>query len=75
MTHKAIDCLVNVHFGESLIQEAKTASALDHANIHCNKNMIPFDPKAALVTSGIRLGSPAATTRGMGKEEFVQILR
>jgi len=49
--------------------------ALDAANIHCNKNMIPFDPKPALVTSGIRLGSPAATTRGMGKEEFVQIGR
>ncbi len=49
--------------------------ALDHANIHCNKNMIPFDPKPALVTSGIRLGSPAATSRGMGKAEFVQIGR
>jgi glycine hydroxymethyltransferase len=49
--------------------------ALDAANLHCNKNMIPFDPKPALVTSGIRLGSPAATTRGMGKEEFVQIGR
>lgn len=49
--------------------------ALDHANIHCNKNMIPFDPKPALVTSGIRLGSPAATSRGMGQAEFVQIGR
>jgi glycine hydroxymethyltransferase len=35
--------------------------------------MIPFDPKPALVTSGIRLGSPAATTRGMGQEQFAQI--
>ncbi len=49
--------------------------ALDHANLHCNKNMIPFDPKPALVSSGIRLGSPAATSRGMGKAEFVQIGR
>ncbi len=49
--------------------------ALDHANLHCNKNMIPFDPKPALVTSGIRLGSPAATSRGMGPAEFVQIGR
>ncbi len=47
--------------------------ALDKAGLHCNKNMIPFDPKPALVTSGIRLGSPAATTRGMGAAEFKQI--
>jgi len=47
--------------------------ALDKAGLHCNKNMIPFDPKPALVTSGIRLGTPAATTRGMGAAEFVQI--
>ena len=49
--------------------------ALDAANLHCNKNMIPFDPKPAMVTSGIRLGSPAATSRGMGKAEFEQIGR
>ncbi len=49
--------------------------ALDHAGIHVNKNMIPFDPKPALVTSGIRLGSPAATTRGMGPAEFTQMGR
>lgn len=49
--------------------------ALDQAAIHTNKNMIPFDPKPAMVTSGIRLGSPAATTRGMGEAEFTQIGR
>ncbi len=49
--------------------------ALDKAGIHCNKNMIPFDPKAALVTSGIRLGTPAATTRGLGADEFAQVAR
>jgi glycine hydroxymethyltransferase len=49
--------------------------ALDQAGLHCNKNMIPFDPRPALVTSGIRLGSPAATTRGMGAAEFTQIGR
>jgi len=49
--------------------------ALDNAGIHCNKNMIPFDPKPALVTSGIRLGTPAATTRGLKEAEFEQIGR
>ncbi len=49
--------------------------ALDNAAIHCNKNMIPFDPKPAMVTSGIRLGSPAATSRGMKEAEFEQIGR
>ena len=49
--------------------------ALDNAAIHCNKNMIPFDPKPAMVTSGIRLGTPAATTRGMKDPEFEKIGR
>ena len=47
--------------------------ALDNASIHCNKNMIPFDTRKAMVTSGIRLGAPAATTRGMKQPEFEQI--
>ena len=43
---------------------------LEHAGITCNKNGIPFDPEKPTVTSGIRLGSPAATTRGFGAAEF-----
>ena len=43
--------------------------ALDEAGITVNKNMIPYDPKSPFVTSGIRVGSPAMTTRGMGVEE------
>jgi glycine hydroxymethyltransferase len=39
----------------------------------CNKNAIPFDPEKPTVTSGIRLGSPAATTRGFGTDEFKQV--
>ncbi|MBI4780304.1 MAG: serine hydroxymethyltransferase [Oscillatoriophycideae cyanobacterium NC_groundwater_1537_Pr4_S-0.65um_50_18] len=42
-------------------------------NITANKNTVPFDPESPFVTSGLRLGSPAMTTRGMGTEEFVEI--
>jgi len=47
--------------------------ALGRANITCNKNGVPFDPEKPTITSGIRLGSPAGTTRGFGKAEFTQI--
>jgi glycine hydroxymethyltransferase len=47
--------------------------ALDRASITCNKNAIPNDPEKPFVTSGIRLGSPAGTTRGFGPAEFRQI--
>jgi len=44
--------------------------SLDRARMTCNKNGIPFDPEKPMVTSGIRLGTPAATTRGFGADEF-----
>jgi len=44
--------------------------ALERCGLTCNKNGIPFDPQKPAVTSGIRLGTPAATTRGFGEEEF-----
>ena len=47
--------------------------ALDRASITCNKNGIPFDPEKPFVTSGIRLGTPAGTTRGFGEDEFREI--
>ena len=47
--------------------------ALDRAFITCNKNGIPFDPEKPFVTSGIRLGTPAGTTRGFGSAEFREI--
>ena len=47
--------------------------ALDRASITCNKNGIPFDPEKPFVTSGIRLGTPAGTTRGFGESEFQEI--
>ncbi|MFV2052031.1 serine hydroxymethyltransferase [Aliiroseovarius sp. YM-037] len=50
-----------------------TEKALGRANITCNKNGIPFDPEKPMVTSGIRLGTPAGTTRGFGEAEFRSI--
>ena len=50
-----------------------TCNALEHVNITCNKNGIPGDPLPPTITSGIRLGSPAATSRGFGEAEFIQI--
>src|SRR5262249_61669091 len=44
--------------------------SLERVGITCNKNGVPFDPEKPTVTSGVRLGSPAATTRGFGTDEF-----
>ena len=48
-------------------------SSLERAGITCNKNGIPFDPEKPTITSGIRLGTPAVTTRGFGPAEFRQV--
>ncbi|WP_299655957.1 serine hydroxymethyltransferase [uncultured Tateyamaria sp.] len=50
-----------------------TEKALGRAHITCNKNGVPFDDEKPTITSGIRLGSPAGTTRGFGEAEFRQI--
>ncbi|MEZ5779142.1 MAG: serine hydroxymethyltransferase [Paracoccaceae bacterium] len=52
-----------------------TEAALGRAHITCNKNGVPFDPEKPFVTSGIRVGTPAGTTRGFGEAEFRQIAR
>ncbi len=49
--------------------------SLDRAGITCNKNGVPFDPEKPAVTSGVRLGTPAGTTRGFGTEEFREVGR
>jgi glycine hydroxymethyltransferase len=48
-------------------------ASLERAGMTCNKNAIPFDPEKPTITSGIRLGTPAATTRGFGQAEFKQV--
>ena len=50
-----------------------TENALERAGMTCNKNAVPFDPEPPMVTSGVRLGTPAATSRGFGVAEFVQV--
>ncbi|WP_043364013.1 serine hydroxymethyltransferase [Belnapia sp. F-4-1] len=47
--------------------------ALNRAHLTCNKNAIPFDPQKPMVTSGVRLGTPAGTTRGFGEVEFREV--
>jgi glycine hydroxymethyltransferase len=48
-------------------------ASLGKANITCNKNSIPFDTQSPMITSGVRLGTPASTTRGFGQKEFVLV--
>jgi glycine hydroxymethyltransferase len=50
-----------------------TEKALERAGMTCNKNAVPFDTRPPMVTSGVRLGSPAATSRGFGTNEFRQV--
>ncbi|MBI1384623.1 MAG: serine hydroxymethyltransferase [Rhizobiales bacterium] len=57
------------------LKGSDSEKALGRAHITCNKNGVPFDPEKPTVTSGIRLGSPAATSRGFGAEEFREVGR
>jgi glycine hydroxymethyltransferase len=50
-----------------------TEVSLENSGITCNKNGVPFDPEKPMITSGVRLGTPAGTTRGFGTEEFRQV--
>ncbi|NYZ15761.1 serine hydroxymethyltransferase [Azospirillum sp. RWY-5-1] len=59
---------------KNLTGKAAEAS-LEHAGMTCNKNGVPFDPQKPMITSGVRLGSPAATTRGFGVAEFQEVGR
>jgi glycine hydroxymethyltransferase len=63
--------LVDLRF-QSLTGKA-AESALSRAHLTCNKNGVPFDPQKPMITSGIRLGTPAGTSRGFGAAEFEEI--
>ena len=62
--------LVLVDLRPKKITGKSAERSLENAGITCNKNGVPFDPESPFVTSGIRLGTPAGTSRGFGKEEF-----
>lgn len=65
--------MIIVDLRECNITGKNAADSLHRAGITCNKNTIPFDTTSPFVTSGIRLGSPACTTRGLKEEEFAQV--
>ncbi len=67
--------LVDVFLGGRGITGKDAEKALDAADITVNKNTIPFDTNKPFVTSGIRLGTPALTTRGMGEDEMRVVAR
>jgi glycine hydroxymethyltransferase len=52
---------------------ADVEKCLERSGLTCNKNSLPFDTQKPTITSGVRFGSPAATSRGFGKAEFAQI--
>ncbi|MCF6232069.1 MAG: serine hydroxymethyltransferase [Rhodobacteraceae bacterium] len=73
VTHGTDTHLVLVDLRPKGVKGNATEQALGRAHLTCNKNGVPFDPEKPTVTSGIRLGSPAGTTRGFGEVEFRQI--
>ncbi|MCI5039331.1 MULTISPECIES: serine hydroxymethyltransferase [Donghicola] len=73
VTHGTDTHLLLVDLRPKGVKGNATEAALGRAHITCNKNGVPFDDEKPTITSGIRLGSPAGTTRGFGEEEFRQI--
>ena len=65
--------VILVDVGSKNIKGNEAEKSLGNANITCNKNSIPFDTEKPMVTSGIRLGTPAGTTRGFGTSDFSNI--
>ncbi len=73
VTHGTDTHLMLVDLRPKGVKGNATERSLGRAHITCNKNGVPFDDEKPMITSGIRLGSPAGTTRGFGEAEFRQI--
>lgn len=68
------DChVLSVDLRSKNITGKQAEAALDKAGITCNKNTIPYDPQKPMITSGIRLGTPAVTTRGMKEGDMLKV--
>lgn len=65
--------LILVNVGEAGITGKEAQEALDNAGIICNKNAIPFDTRSTAVTSGIRIGTPSVTTRGLAEADMLKV--
>ncbi len=65
--------LLLVDLRESVLSGQDAEDRLHEINITVNRNAVPFDPRPPRVTSGLRIGSPALTTRGLGREDFLEI--
>jgi glycine hydroxymethyltransferase len=65
--------LMLIDFRDTEITGKKAQESLDLARITTNRNTVPFDPRSPFVTSGVRIGTPAVTTRGMGQSEMREI--
>ena len=65
--------LLMIDLRKNDVTGAESEKALENVGIIVNKNTIPFDPQPPMITSGLRLGTPSITTRGMGKEEMKKI--
>lgn len=65
--------LVLVDLQDEEVTGKEAESLLEEVGVVCNKNMVPYDPESPFVTSGIRLGTPALTTRGMEEDELKEI--
>ena len=73
LTHGTDNHIVVVDLRKNGLTGKAAASSLDKAGITCNKNNVPFDTASPFVTSGIRLGTPACTTRGFKEAEFLKV--
>ena len=73
VSHDNLCCSVGVHPDQPASDATTVEHLLERSGMTCNKNGIPFDPEKPFVTSGVRLGTPAGTTRGFGEAEYREI--